>query len=271
VIGSAALFVVGGCAPALSTFQPAHVAPQGHFQGGAGFEIGVPVGTLDDLITVGRNLADKAQTNQGLTDDEKWRLFDVGINLALNPPSVGPHVGIAYTVVEHLELNLRYAGAVIRFGGRYQLLDHVTGPFDMVTGFGVAHDSHGVSVPEIDIVRVDEFSRWRIDVPLLIGTSRDWFRVWAGPRFLYSWFDAGLSLNLQNEHPQVNLTGTAVYFGGQAGVALGYRKLFFAVELTMAEVWGTAHLTTNAITPGVHDSSLSTFVVYPSIGLIAEL
>ncbi len=259
-----------GCAPALSTFQPAHVAPAGHFQAGGGFEIGVPVGTLDDLIDAGKRLADRANGGEALTDNEKWRLFDIGINVALNPPSFGPHVGLAYTIVDRLEVNLRYAGQVFRGGGRYQLVDHTTGPFDLVIGVGVSHDSYGFSVPDVDIVRVDEFSRWRVDVPLLAGTPRDWVQVWAGPKFMISWFDAGASLDLKNEKLSATLEGKATYFGGQAGIALGYKKLFFAVELTLAQVWGTAHITSTQITPNQRDASLATFVVYPSIGLMAE-
>ena len=265
------IVAAGGCAPALSTFQPAHVAPAGHVQAGGGLEVGVPVGSLDDLIDAGKTLSDKANSGQALTDDEKWRLFDVGINVALNPPTFGPHVGLAYTVVDRLELNVRYAGEVFRFGVRYQFLDRAKAPFDLSVGLGLSHDSYGFSIPDVDVVRVDEFSRWRIDLPVLAGTSRDWMRFWAGPKLMISWFDASMALNLKSEKVTAQLDGHVTYLGGQAGIAFGYKKLFAALELTLAEVWGTAHLTSSVLSPTRHDVGVSTFIVYPSIGLIAEL
>ena len=59
----AAVCVVGaclagaGCAPSLSTFQPAHVAPKGHFSVSAGVEGNAPVGAFETLLDDGKNLA----------------------------------------------------------------------------------------------------------------------------------------------------------------------------------------------------------------------
>lgn len=236
-----------------------------------GLEAAISVGALSDVIDAGKTLANKAAAGQTLTDDEKWRLFDAGINLVLNAPSVGPHFGVAYTLLPRFELNLRYAGTALRFGGRYQLVSRATGgPFDVVLGVGASHYSFEFPIPQIEIIKIEDFSRWQVDIPLLIGTSRDWFRVWGGPKLLLTWFDTRMALALPSERPVAMLDGTAYYVGGQAGFAIGYRSLFLAFELTLASASGSANVTSIGLNPPTRTTTLSTFLVYPSFGLMGE-
>jgi hypothetical protein len=259
------------CAPSLSTFQPAHVAPKGHVQAGAGLEIGVPVGAITDAIDQGKLLADRAQSGEPITDDERWQIFDAGVNLILNAPAVGPHLGLAYTLIHRLELSVRYAGTAWRLGGRFQLLDRLTAPFDMVVGLGVSRSSYKFPLADsIPVLKLDDFQRWQFDVPLLIGTSRDWVRVWVGPRFVLTSFDTRLTLVLPSETQVASFEGTAYYAGGQGGVALGYRKVFVGFELTIAQAVGTAHLTSVGLQPPTHDTRVTGLVIYPSFGLMGE-
>ena len=80
-----------------------------------------------------------------------------------------------------------------------------------------------------------------MDVPLLIGTSRDFFRVWVGPKLLMTWFHTDMTLSIPNDAVSVaRFDGMVTYLGGQGGFALGYRKAFFAIELTVADSFGTA-------------------------------
>jgi hypothetical protein len=260
-----------GCAPSLSTFQPAHVAPKGHFSAEVGLEGGVPVGAFSDLIDAGRTLAD-AGKNRMLTSDEKWKIFDAGVNLALTMPSIGPHFGVAYTPLDRLEVAVRYAGSAWRGGARYQLLDHTTGPFDLTVGLGVSRFTYEFPISDqIPVLKLDDFSRWQLDVPILVGTSRDWFRVWAGPKLLLTTFETQLTLSLPNDTTLARFDGNAGAFGGQAGFAIGYRRLFFAVELTLAEAFGTAHLTAPLLNPMTHDTNVSSFTIFPAFGLMGEI
>ena len=120
------------------------------------------------------------------------------------------------------------------------------------------------------MLKLEDFSRWQIDVPLLVGTSTDWFRVWAGPKLMFTTFETSLILDLSFEGKKElgRFDGTATYVGAQAGFAIGFRYLFLAAELTMAELIGDAHLT--ALGMPVRDVDISSFVIYPSIGLMAQ-
>jgi hypothetical protein len=265
---------LAACAPSLSTFQPAHVAPKGHVAASVGVEGGASVGAFVDVIDRGKELARRAQNNEPLTSDDKWRIFDAGVGLMLATPSFGPHVAVAYTPLERLEIGLRYAGAAYRLGARYQLLDRVTGPMDLTVGLGISRFTYSFPLSDqIPILELEDFSRWQLDVPLLAGTSRDFFRVWIGPKLLATSFQTRLTLTVptETEATVASFDGTAVFVGGQAGVALGYRKLFVAFELTMVEALGTAHLRSQALTPQTHDSKISSFTIFPSVGLMGEI
>jgi hypothetical protein len=70
--------------------------------------------------------------------------------------------------------------------------------------------------------------------------------------------------------------GHAMYFGGQAGFAVGYRYVFLAVELTMARLVGSASVKTSTPPrdmgpdPIAGDVELTGFIIYPTFGFIGE-
>jgi len=266
-----AALLAGGCAPSLATMQPAHVAPKGHFEATAALEIGIPTGAIVSTIDAGRALSDAA-VHGGLTADQERRVFEAGINVLATPPSVGPHVALAYTVADRLEIGVRYAGDGWRAGTRYQILRRQEAPFDLTVGVGLARSVFSIPLADfIPILEVNDFTRWTVDVPILVGTSRSWFRVWAGPKLLWSHFGTALRLSIPHgDTEHASFEGTATYAGGQAGVAVGYRNLFLGVELTLAEAFGSASVTATSL-PAVRPVEFTGFVVYPAFGLMGEL
>jgi hypothetical protein len=274
-----ALGLSTGCAPSLSTMQPAHVAPKGHVQAAAGFEISAPTGTISRVIDTGKTLSDYAQSNMNLTPEQKQQVFEAGVNVVVVPPSFGYHFAANYTVIDNLEVGVRYAGGGWRLGTRYQILKHETGPLDLTIGAGVARAAFEIPLSSyIPILAVDDFTRYTVDLaPLQIGTSRSWYRVWASPKFLYSHFSTAMRLSIPGS-PTPDLarfSGSTIYYGGQGGFALGYRYVFFAFELTLAGISGKGEAT--MMDPGsggteiiARDANLDGFVVYPTFGFIGE-
>lgn len=260
--------------------QPAHVAPAGHMQATAGFEISAPTGTITRVIDTGKTLSDAARMNMNLTPEQEQQVFEAGVNVVVVPPSLGYHFAAAYTLVDRLEVGLRYAGGGWRFGTRYQVLRHEDGPLDLTIGAGVARAAFEIPLASyIPILEVDDFTRWTFDVaPLQIGTSRSWFRAWGGPKFLYSHFTTALRLSIPGvDTPDLaSFEGHTFYYGGQAGIAFGYRYVFFAFELTLAQITGTGTAVTStpardgSMTSIARDVDLSGFVIYPTFGFIGE-
>ncbi len=258
------------CAPSLSTFQPAHVAPRGHLQAGAGLDLAFPLGTIVKATDAAKALVDSSRSRE-LTSEEKLKICDGGVNLATNPPSLGPHLGVAYVPIDNLDVSLRYASSAWRLGTRYQILHRDDSPFDMTAGIGISRFTYEFPVSDqIPVLEIEDFRRWQLDVPILIGTARDWMRVWGGPKFAYTWFDTALSLKLDFVHTTevAEFHGQGAYVGGQAGFAVGWKYVFAAFELTIAEFFGRAKTT---IADGSERTTdLAGLIVHPSAGILAE-
>lgn len=264
-------FLATGCAPSLATMQPAHVGPKGTVQATAAMEIGIPTGTIIQAIDAGKTLSDRAANGEPLTDADREQLYGAGINLVASPPSLGPHFALSYTPLDRLEVGVRYAGQGWRLGGRYQLVRKEEGPFDLVVGLGVTRSTYKLPLSDIiPVLKIDDFSRWTFDLPVLVGTSRSWYRVWAGPKLVHSRFDIGMRLAIPNELPEIAaFGGSSTFLGGVGGLAIGYRHLFLALELTVGHLSGSA---TAAITSAnvSRSADLSGTVIYPTFGFMGE-
>lgn len=265
------LFVVPllvGCAPALSTFQPAHVAKKGHVQAGAGMDVNIATGSILKGIDAAKDLTRAAET-RNLTRDESLRVFDAGVTVAVNPPTIVPHAGAAYVPWERTEIGLRWAAGGWRLGARYQLLTKENHGIDFTLGFGVTRFTYEFPVSDqIPYVKVDDFSRWTFDFPMLLGTSGSWYRWWAGPKLMFSTFKTAMNINAPFYKSEIaNFKGTSGYFGAQAGLAVGYKYLFVAFELTFAQMFGHANTT---FLGASHRTEVDGFIVYPAFGLIGE-
>jgi hypothetical protein len=177
-------------------------------------------------------------------------------------------------VLDNWEVGIRNAAGGWRLGSRYQFLHHETGPLDMVLGVGIARAATPVPLADvIPILDVDDFTRYTGDVSLQIGTSRSFYRVWGGPKLVYSKFDTAMRLSLPSAPDLASFSGHAIYYGGVGGIAVGYRHVFLALELTVAELSGSADVTavkTAATEPVARNADISGLVFYPTFGLMGE-
>jgi hypothetical protein len=264
---------LGGCAPSLATLQPAEVGPKGRLTVAAGVEVGLPTGSLVDVVNTGQTLSERCG-NQGcqLTDDQKRQIFDAGVNLASSPPSIGHHFALNYTLADRTELGLRWAGDTWRVGGRYQFLRHDDGPFDLVVGLGIARGTTSIPLGDVlPVLSIDDFTRWTFDLPVLIGTSRSWFRAWGGVKLAYSRFNTRMHMDLgAQDVTDASFDGTALYVLGQGGLAVGYRWIFLAVELTMGQLNGSADASIPRLMGATRGTDISGFVVYPAFAVLGE-
>jgi len=259
-----------GCAPALSTLQPAHVAKKGHVQAELGMDVSIPTGTIVSAIDAGRSISAVAQERE-LTEEEVNRIYDAATGLLLNPPSAVPHIGVAVTVADHFEVGLRYSTGALRGGVRYQFLTHEKHGVDATVGLGIA--GYFLSFPVNDVLgvlEIDDFRRWQFDVPLVFGKKGNWYRLWGGPRLMFTTFGTEMTLNLPSSGSVelASFSGNGFYVGAQGGVALGYKYVFLGFELTMVELLSAASI--DVVGQRVLDFNHNSFIVYPSIGLMGE-
>jgi hypothetical protein len=267
--------VLAGCAPALSSFTPAHVAKHKHVQAELGMDVSIPTGSLSALMDAGEVLANGAEERE-LTEAEQEKLFQAGAALALNPPSATPHIGVGYTLLERLELNGRYSIGAWRLGARYQILEQARHEVDLTVGLGGARYVYEFPIKDqIPVLTLEDFTRWQVDVPLLVGQHGDWYRWWGGPRALFTFYGTELTFHqpaipgILDEEKAVlgSLDGSGNYLGGQLGGALGYKYVFFAFELTIAKFWTDATL---KVLDREREVSIDSWIIYPGFALLGE-
>jgi len=260
-----------GCATALSSFSPAHVPQKGKFQAEAGIDISVPTGSILRTIDEAKDAAAVASSTGKLSTDEKLRVFDAGVNLLLNPPAVLQHAGLAYAPLRRTEVSVRFVGAGWRLGGRYQLLEQgVNSSWDLSMGLGATRQTFSFPVDNvIDILRIDDFRRYTIDLPMAFGRRGTWYRIWGGPRLLYTTGHTQMTLTIpgSNQPEVATADSSGFFYGTQTGFALGYKHVFLGFELNLVKFKGNADLTALG---SVRRVNLDTFVVYPGIALMGE-
>ncbi len=258
------------CGTSLSTSQPAHVPEKGHLQTELGADVSFSTGSIRKVIDAAESVEDASSTRM-LSDDEKLTILEGGAHLAMNPPALIPHLGIASAPFDDWEFALRLAASGFRLGVRRQLLHQADAGVDFTIGLGVGR---ALFTPPIDSVletlEVTDFQRWNFDVPAALGQHGSWYRWWAGPRLLYSTLSQTMVLSLPGV-PEIEgtVSGSAVYVGGFAGAAFGYRSVFIGPELTLVEMIGSANVEVDALGANV-DFSVTSFIVYPAFALMGE-
>jgi hypothetical protein len=264
----------GACGVGLSSNQPAHVPRKGHAHVEVGVDVSYPTGTIPDVIDAAESV-EQATAKRAVTDDEKRRIFEGATAIAINPPAAVPHVGFDYGVAERWEVGLRLATSGVRLAARRQLLRQAEHGVDLSLGLGLGRALFTPPIHSVfESVTVDDFSRWNVDLPVALGRHDTWYRVWGGPRFLWSRVSQTMTLTLRDfgASEPVRTTGTvsgrAFYVGGYAGAALGYRSFFIGPELTVTYLFGSADV--NAL-GGRDVVSVRSWVVYPAFAVMGEL
>jgi len=269
----ALLCLTAGCAPSLSSFEPAHVPAKGHVQAEAGIDLSVPTGTLARTIDAAKTLARAAETRT-LTEDEKIQLLAAGFNIALNPPGVVQHIGASYVPATGWQVGLRYAAGAWRLGGRRQLLLEDRAGFDATLAVGIQRYAFGFPVSDIvDVVSIDGFTRWDGDVSMVFGKKSPFHRIWGGPRLVVSRFDSRVAVRAPGQAGAVASKDVASVSGSgntvvlQGGVAVGYELLFVGFELSVARLFGSA---TMDVFGRRVDTETDTWVIYPGVAILGE-
>ena len=236
-------------------------------------DVSVPTGTIQDAIDAADTLV-KAAGERDLTDGEVQQVYKAATATLLNPPSATPHVGIGFTVVNNLEVSLRYATSSLRLGGRYQFLNKEKHGIDASAGLGLGYFVLDLPLDAISIIKLEDFSRFQVDVPIVFGKRGSWYRLWGGPRFMYTRFGTELKLEIDASStvtPKTELAsfdGNGFYVGAQAGVAVGYKYVFLAFEFTFVRLIMNGDL--SVLQKPMANFDLSSNIVYPSLGLMGE-
>ncbi|MCX5742796.1 MAG: hypothetical protein NT062_09895 [Proteobacteria bacterium] len=265
---------LAACAPALSSFQPAHVAPKGHVGIELGVDVSVPTGTIGKVVDAGQALANAA-SDRALTDDERDTVIEAGATLALAPPAPVTHLGATYVPAAGWELGLRFQSGGWRVGMRHQLLRQEDSGVDLTVGIGASRFAYEFPVSDVlGILELDDFTRYSFDLPIVVGQHTRIYRWWAGPRLVFDTYGSSLTFTQPaiggspDATTLASIDGKSAFVGGQVGFAIGFARVFVALELTIVKLSSTAHL---AILDATRDFDIGGVVIYPGLAITGDI
>jgi hypothetical protein len=263
-----------GCGTNLSTLTPAETTPAAHVRAAAGAGVSVPAGGLSALLDSGDTLAGRAAAGEALTDTEREELLRASVVGLLAMPSVNPELQLRVGLHERVDVGLRLGAGSVRLDGRVGLVvprRAREGLLAVSVGLGLAYYAFSLPVPSFaeDVVQVDDYKRYELDVPLLFGWSTDVWRVWTGPKLVFTSYSVGLTLDAPATTATAEASGMQTFLAAQVGAALGFRYGWVVLELTVAYGLGGADVAiTGRATQRV---STNDWVIYPTFGLLVEI
>ena len=270
-----ALALGSACSPTLSSLEPARTIPAGHVQVTSGLYVSLPSGDVRDALEGARGMG---HGGGALSPQDATTLVRAGTAVVVQPPSVGGSVSAAVGLSQRFALSLRASGNAARAAVRWQFLRVAPGFYGSL-GVGVSTYFYGFPVQQfVSDLTLDDFSRVELDVPLSFGVSGKVGHLWFGPKLVFSRYDAHLTACLSPgdsgcaREATLGVGGTAFYVAGQLGAAIGWKRVWFAAELTVAYVSAGADV---ELSMGGHSSShhISSdgVVLQPAVGLLVWL
>jgi hypothetical protein len=283
------LLTATGCASTLSTMQTAKPLARGQFQVSGGTGLFVPVGQLatviDQGIVQGKAIKKAIDTDQpySLAEEDAQKLLTVGMALALAPPGSGHELMIRTGLLESnaLDVGLRLSSSSVRFDTKLRLLHGGDAEdsfrpvtqrksLDVALGLGVArHLFKSPVLDALEVVKIDDFSRWDIEVPLYMSVDvGDIFKLYAAPKYIYSRTSVDQTL-VDLAKVGTDLTGfdlslpdhvTSHFYGASVGFALGYKYVHLYAELTGGYIHSRPVVFGQA-------RDLGGVTLYPSVGI----
>ncbi len=206
-------------------------------------------------------------SESGLSPDQVTTLMNGAAAVVIAPPSAGFEIGAAYGVTRNFAVGARTTGNTVRANMRFQFLRMAPGFYGSI-GLGASVYLYGFPVQQFtDSVSLTSFARQELDIPISFGFSGRYGHIWLGPKMVLSRYDADVAACTQGNTStctttaNVAVAGTAAYFGGQLGLAVGYRQYWIAAELTLM------HIQTNA-TVDIAMNSMSASTTFASGGLV---
>lgn len=268
----AALTLVAGCGPILSTMTPAQVTPHRSFRATAGAGTTIPVGQIVDAIDTATTLATRVANHETLSAQDQNTLTEQAVGLVISPPTFSYELQVRYGFLPRWDAGLRLVGPNVRLDARYQLLSSEQGaPLDLSVGAGLALGFTSLSLGSVldSVIKVDDYRVFTFDVPLLAGWSGRFGHLWFGPKLVVTSTGTGMSVGVSSTETRVlDVSGTTVHYGGLVGGAFGYRWVWLAFELSVYGMSGGASV---AWPGGSVSPSFSGVVVAPSFAFMLQI
>lgn len=241
-----------GCATSLTNMSQARVLKPGEVQASFGYQIDVHTQAVEGVLEAGEVAAEQIKNGSGEISEETLRRgLDAALLLTFFPISGSPEVigrvGVWDGVLEGLDLGIRYNGTVLKGDLRLGLFESADRALAVTAQVG--YGSHSSVAPgAIEWVTLTEWSRKDFDFAVSVGWEYpDIFKAYVAPRVLLSSISSEPKLsdsvrerlpeNLKNLDPHAYFpSSTILYLGGNTGFLVGYKYVFFNVDLSVFRI-----------------------------------
>ncbi len=197
-------------------------------------------------------------------------------------PGLFPWMSMRMGLGSESEAGVAYTGRHARMDARHALIiGRWAFSVGLGAGMGLAHPSDattggtttfGSSEPlsGLDTSNVRSFG---VDVPFVVGwhSSADVARVWIGIRPSYERGYGSLTLGTQATPARLDFRSDVFSLSGLAGLAMGLRPLFIALELGFGDSRAHGQLLGNSTSVIGSSATVSAFSFTPAAALIWEL
>lgn len=232
------------CTPTLSTMEPARLTPAGHVRFTTSASGTLPTGEPMSLMRDLQRVSKVEKLNLGSAEE----LALGTASLIVNAPGLTSNAALSIGMSNNYELSARISTSAARFGMRHQLFRARPGMYGVI-GVGVTEYFAPLDIDTFsNRAQIHHFTRREIDMPLHFGVSGRLGHVWIGPKLVLARYDADISACLDTSgegcvtHGRMRMRGTATYAGGQVGAALGYRRFWIAIEVSVMHLGARADL-----------------------------
>lgn len=270
-----------GCATGLSTMNTARPTPPGEVRAHAAAGLFLPTGAALDIAQAGLGAARSVRAGElSLTPEEKEALYLGAVSLALQPPYPVLEAGLRTGIVEDLDAGLKLTSTSLGLDARYRLWrggDEASMHQHLSIGLGASR--YLFSNPLFDaleLVRIDDFSRWDFEVPLLFSFEYERIAMgYMGLKYIHTRFALDQTLidvqRVAGEWGAPLLTDqvrTPMHFyGGVFGLGIGYKHVWLLLELNVGYTWLRPRLY-SFVDERIASRNLGGLTFHPAIGLV---
>jgi len=251
----------GACAMNVSETRPAKVLRGGEIQLAEMNDIVIPTRAVGGLIDGARDAANSA--DDGLTPEERRTLIGAASAISLTGPGYGAHIDMAAGLGYRFDLQARLGNGIYALSLRRGF--PLSEKWNLALGARGAYNSGATFVEYADYVTewVKLSETRRFDGQLFVQAGPEWgewARLWFGAKGMVSPLRTDIDAT-RIGGTQERIEATIYHAGGFVGAAIGYRWIFFVVELNVLASYG--HVRAFG-----EDYDLSGYVIAPSYGFM---